>query len=62
MKKVAAPPRAPEAEDCLLGSIMLNPKNYKIAEQYIVSDNVFWQDVSKALWGKITRCVRENKP
>ena len=61
MAKRIVPPTAPEAEDCLLGLILTDPKYYKIAEQYIVSEDVFWQLQSKTLWNKIASKVRENK-
>ena len=57
MTKVAMPPTAPEAENCLLGLVLTDPKYYKIAEQYIISEDVFWQTSAQALWKKIRRNV-----
>ena len=61
MARQIMPPTAPEAEDCLLGLILTDPKYYRVAEQYIVSEDVFWQQQTKALWNIITSKVRENK-
>ncbi len=60
MSNVAMPPTAPEAEDCLLGLILTDPKYYRIAEQYIISEDVFWQDNIKALWRKVKGKVMSN--
>jgi replicative DNA helicase len=61
MAKSITPPTAPEAEDCLIGLIITDPKYYKVAEQYITSEDVFWQDRTKILWRKIRQRVMQDK-
>ena len=51
--KVVTPPQAIEAEEAIIGCVLLNPSKFKETSGYIVEDDVFYDDRNKLLWKNI---------
>ena len=61
MGKIVVPPSATEAENALIGTILLNPSKFKEASGYIIDDNVFYDTRNKLLWSKIKKMLNKGE-
>ena len=59
--KVVTPPQAIEAEEAIIGCILLNPSKFKETSGYIIEDDVFYDDRNKLLWKSIKEMISEDK-
>ena len=55
--KVVTPPQAIEAEEAIIGCILLNPSKFKETSGYIIEDDVFYDDRNKLLWKSIKEMI-----
>ena len=60
MAKTVLPPQAKEAEEVIIGSILLNPEGFREAQKYIIEDDVFYDDRNKMIWNKLKKMISNN--
>ena len=60
MAKAVLPPQAKEAEEVIIGSILLNPERFRQAQKYIIEDEVFYDDRNKMIWNKLKKMISIN--
>ena len=46
-------PHSKEAEESVLGCIMINPELYTVVKDYIPKPDVFYHEKTKIIWQKI---------
>ena len=61
MGKIVASPSATEAEEAILGIVLLEPDAYYQVREYIINEDVFYDDRNKLLWRKIRHAIQNNE-
>ena len=46
-------------ENVVIGSLILNPKEYNSVAHYVTDLNVFSQQRARALWTKLTKMIKD---
>ena len=61
MSKIVSSPSAKEAEGAILGTVLINSSSFYQAKEYIINENVFYDDRNKLLWRKIKHMIVNNE-
>ena len=61
MSKIVASPSAIEAEGAILGIVLLESSTYYQVREYIINEDVFYDDRNKLLWRKIRHTIQNNE-
>ena len=61
MARTVIPPQAIDAEEVILGNIILEPSKYADASSIITSPDIFYDDTNKLLWKKLKSIIVQGK-